>query len=197
MATSTSHTIRFSHDLQVNKSRSITITRLLSGTLEMSALYRFQFLVEVTWPPNTTGTDCSASIATLLGQRVHVTAIAADATADAQGSGKPATVEEKAFQHIHGIIMSIESTTAYGKVEQSKSTYILTVSKLRGTPHQPRQTMEHRACPLRRRRKATSPISPTETKRRKRLQLSRPHSRILRSRLLLGHAGFQQSNADQ
>ena len=127
MATSTSHTIRFSHDLQVNKSRSITITRLLSGTLEMSALYRFQFLVEVTWPPNTTGTDCSASIATLLGQRVHVTAIAADATADAQGSGKPATVEEKAFQHIHGIIMSIESTTAYGKVEQSKSTYILTV----------------------------------------------------------------------
>lgn len=90
--------ITYKHSIDKTEGYSFEITRLLSGTLELSALYSFKFLIRLTKEKtDSKQKNCREIMKSLLGSRIQVSISAGGTT----------------LQTIHGLIMSIESTTQY------------------------------------------------------------------------------------
>lgn len=103
--------ITYEHSIAKTEGYSFEITRLLSGSLELSALYSFQFLIKLTKEETADSQkDCLQIMKALLGSRIQV-------TISAGGS---------LLQTIHGLIMSIESTTQYARGDNA-GWYVWTV----------------------------------------------------------------------
>lgn len=127
--------ITYKHNFARTANCVMEITKLIAGELELSALYSFKFLVKAT---ATTGNldDCVSDVQQLLGQRIQVSV---------RVGGSP-------LQTVHGLILSIESTTQYGKGEDA-GWYIWTV----------RPELAKACYSLGRRVFAASELSPTDT----------------------------------
>lgn len=94
--------ITYSHNVKPIEGCSFEIVRLISGTLELSALYSFKFLIKVR-PGDEGLTSCVKAMQQLLGSRIRVDLRAGNSR----------------LQTVLGIIMSIESSTQYGKGEDA------------------------------------------------------------------------------
>lgn len=101
--------ITYRHNIAKTENCCFEITKLISGELELSALYSFKFLVKATATKGS-AEACVSDVQQLLGQRIQVSI---------RVGGSP-------LQSIHGLILSIESTNEYGKGEDA-GWYIWTV----------------------------------------------------------------------
>ena len=94
--------------------QNLKVHRIVEGCEEMSALYRYEVLVK-----DNSREEQEADMRGYLGRRVHLTVSSRESSKD----GSPTTV----IQHVAGVIMSIESTTAETTVSKTESWYKWTI----------------------------------------------------------------------